>query len=79
MRKNHGFLKIIILIVIALAILAYYGFDIKRLIDSPAFQEKISFIWGWLKDFWTNYIWGSIVAFWNTIAVPVFTKVKSWF
>lgn len=76
MKNNRGFIKIVIFIIIVLAILAYYGFDIKKLIASPEIKTKISFIWDWIKDFWINYIWHWVLWLWEHLGRPLLEKIN---
>ena len=43
----------IIIIIIAIAILSYYGVDIKDFVTSPQVQKNFSFVW----NLWLQYIW----------------------
>ncbi len=74
--REHGFIKAIILIVIILAILAYWGFDIKKVLTSPEFKEKGAFIWNWIKDLWTNYIWYWLMWVWDHALRPLLEKIN---
>ena len=49
LNGNRGFFKAIILIVIVLMIFAYYGFDLKEVLDSLEVREKASSVWNWIK------------------------------
>lgn len=75
-RKPQGLIQLVILIVIGLAILAYYGFDIKDWLDSIEFKQKFSSIWNWIRDLWLNYIWHWVVWTWEHVARPIFEKIK---
>jgi hypothetical protein len=55
-NKEGGLVKMIIIIVIALAILSWYGVDIKDFFTSPQMQENLGHIWNFIKDLWSNYL-----------------------
>lgn len=69
----------IILIVVAILILSYFGFSIKDIAESPTSQSNFSYVWGFLSYVWNtflvtpvSYIWNVIVVgiFWNHLLVP---------
>ncbi len=52
MKKDQGFIKWIVLIVIAVVILSILGIDIKQAIESPTAQHNFSYLtqaclWVW--------------------------------
>jgi len=58
MKKDQGFLTIIVLIIIALALLKFvFDFDIIDFFKTPKVAETISYIWNDVIVFlWSNYI-----------------------
>lgn len=46
MKTNKGFIKIIIIIIIALFILSSFNIRVESLFKSSVFKENISYIWG---------------------------------
>lgn len=81
-NKQRGLIKMIIIIIIAIAILSYYGVDIKQFFTSPQAQNNFGYVWGFIKDTWTNYLaipatklWGMIVQYvWNPLVDIIFKK-----
>jgi Holliday junction DNA helicase RuvB len=55
-NKQGGLIKMIIVIIIAIAILSWYGMDIKDFFTSPQAQKNFGYVWTFLKDAWTNYL-----------------------
>jgi hypothetical protein len=55
-NKQGGLIKTIILVIIAIAILSYYGVDIKNFFTSPQAQKNFSYVWNFIVDIWTNYL-----------------------
>jgi hypothetical protein len=55
-NKEQGLIKMIILIVIAIAILSYYGVDIKDFFTSPQFQKNFGYVTEFIGDTWTTYL-----------------------
>jgi len=55
-NKQAGLIRMIILIIIAIAVLSYFRIDIKEFFTSPMFKTNIGYIGNFLKDLWTNYL-----------------------
>ena len=69
MDTNKGFIKMIIVIVIALIILGYF-FDIRitDVISSPNVQANLTWFWDIVVRVW-NFITYPIVFIWNRYVV----------
>ena len=48
-------MKMIIIIVIALVVLGYYGFNLKEVLDSGTVKENLLTFWNWIVAGW-NYL-----------------------
>ena len=46
MKTNKGFIKIIIIIIIALFILSSFNIRLESVFKSVTFKENISYMWG---------------------------------
>lgn len=85
-RDQHGgFIKLIILLVIVLIVLGYFGFNIQQIINSPTVSGNLSYVWNLALNFWNNflvvpvtYVWNKIIVgfFWNTFAGMI-EKIQS--
>lgn len=67
-KNEGGFIKMVIIIVIAIIILSYYGVDIKTLITSDQVQSNLSYVWGIVVKIWdlfVEYIWTPIIGLLN--------------
>jgi hypothetical protein len=80
-NKNGGLIKMIIVIIIAIAILSYYGFDIKNFFTSPQAQKNFGYVWNFITDAWTNYlaepaskVWGIWIQYIWSPLMTVITK-----
>jgi hypothetical protein len=76
MNKEKGFIKWILLIVIALIILGYYGFDVRKAIDAPTTQSNLN----WFKET-CLWIWDHILRWpaefvWNSVILPLIHKLS---
>jgi hypothetical protein len=67
MNKQAGFIKWIIIIVIALIILGYFGFDIKKAIDAPATQSNLTYAQQVVSNVWHNYLRVPVLFVWSKI------------
>ena len=48
MKTDKGFIKIIIIIIIALFILSSFNIKVESIFKSSVFKENISYIWGYI-------------------------------
>ncbi len=75
-HKQSGFLKIIVLIIIAIIILAYFKIDIRGLVDNISNSEAFINIWTIIKDL-SLKIWTVAVNFWQEYISPWFQSQTS--
>jgi len=84
-KSQNGFIKAIVLIIIAISILIYFGLDVKGWISSPNVQAVISKIGTWVSWLWLNiikepalWIWNEIIIgiLWEKVGVIVLEKIK---
>ncbi|MEK9201746.1 MAG: hypothetical protein AAB944_02135 [Patescibacteria group bacterium] len=68
---KKGFIKDIIIIIIAVFLLNYFGFDVKKWLDSPEVKGQIFIVWDLIKNIWINYIQGPADYLWNQIIIGV--------
>ncbi len=79
-----GFIKTIIIIVIALLILSYFGFDLEKTVKDPATQKNFNYVQRVVLGIWQNvlkkpvmYVWNIFVnLIWNT-TVDNLKKIKN--
>lgn len=55
-NKKGGLVKMIILIIIALAVLSWYGVDIKEFFTSPQMQTNLGYIWNFIQEVWSSFL-----------------------
>ena len=67
MNKDKGFVKLIIIIVIALIVLGYFGFDIKKAIESPVARTNIEYAKDATVYVWNKYLKGPVTYLWKEI------------
>lgn len=57
-HRQQGFIRLILLIVIGLIVLGYFGLNLKDILASPVVQENLSYAWELAKTLWTNWLQG---------------------
>ncbi len=82
---NRGLVKTIILIVIALLILSYFGLNLRDIVNSPAGRDNFSYTQEVMINVWDNYLKRPVMYLWNDIfleliwypAIDNLTKIKN--
>ena len=64
-NKQGGLIKAILVIVIILLILAYFGLNLRSIVSSPTFQDNWSFLWNGIATIWDNYLKAPATYLWN--------------
>ena len=63
--RNGGLIKMIIILVIALLILSYFGFNLQNIVNSPTTQSNFSYVWNQLVSLWDNYLQVPATYLWD--------------
>jgi hypothetical protein len=72
--EKKGFIKTIILIVIALIVLGYFGFNIESIIKSEKVQANLNYVWGLITNIWNLYLAAPVIFVWDKFFVGVVWK-----
>lgn len=75
-NKEAGLIKMIIIIIIAIAILSWYGVDIKEFVNSEPVQKNFGYVWNFITGIWNDYLAGPIHKLWGII-VALFSNNDS--
>lgn len=67
MKGNRGLIKMVLLIVIALVVLGYFGYNLRDIIDSPTVKENLSYVWGLAVKLWNNFLAAPAEWLWDKI------------
>ncbi len=70
-NDNRGLIKWIILIVIAVIVLSYFGFDLRAIIESDRTQNNLGYLWGLGVTVWNEYLSRPVLYFWNNIFIDL--------
>ncbi len=65
MNTHRGFIQIIVIVVIILVALGYFGLNVKDIIDSPTVSGNLSYAWGIVVHIWDNYLAGPALYLWG--------------
>ena len=64
---KKGLIKTIIVVVIALIVLGYFGFNVRDIINSPTVQANLSSAWDLVSNVWNNYLAAPVMYVWNIL------------
>ena len=70
-NKSAGFIKAIIVIVIALVVLGYFGFNVAEIVKKPIVKNNLEFAYNGAKLVWTNYLAGPASGLWDHMMASV--------
>lgn len=74
MKTEQGFIKTIILVVVALIIISFLGIDIKQVIDSPTTQHNFSYVTQGILYIWDHFLKVPVLFLWNLFLSTVVNK-----
>ena len=69
--SKQGFVKTIILIVIALIILGFFGFNLEEIVKRENVHNNLIYVWGLVKIVWQKFLLKPAVWVWNVIVVDL--------
>ena len=67
--QNRGIVKLIILIVVALLVLSYFGINLRALVNSPTTQDNISYTSTGAVTVWDTYLRVPATYLWKDIFI----------
>lgn len=71
-NNNHtGFVQLIVMLVIVLIVLGYFGFNIEKILKSPMVSGNLSYVWNLAVTFWNNFLVGPATFVWDKIIVEL--------
>ncbi len=79
-QRQQGLIGIILLIIIALIILGYFGFSARTIVESPQVQENLGYFWDMVKTLF-NQIGDLINTLYNSLAdflSELFSDIANW-
>jgi len=71
-RNNKGgFIKWIIIFIIFIIIISYFGLDLRAIVESPQTQGNLGYVWSLVAGVWNNYLANPVLYFWNNIFIDL--------
>ncbi|MEA2112862.1 MAG: hypothetical protein U9P50_02730 [Patescibacteria group bacterium] len=70
-NDNRGLIKWILIIIIAIIVLSYFGFDLRSIIESDQTQGNLGYVWGGVVMVWDTYLSQPILYFWHNIFIDL--------
>ncbi len=70
-NTQGGFVKTIIIVVIAVIVLGYFGFDLRTIIESESVQKNLLYVWNFVVNVWENYLQRPALYLWNDIFIDL--------
>ena len=67
MNRKGGFIQLIIIIVIGLLILSYFGISLQGVVESPVGQSNLHYVTNGISYVWVNYLSVPFDYLWNTV------------
>jgi hypothetical protein len=64
-------IKYIILALIIVIVLSYFGYDLKAIIEAPITQNNIHYAWGGVSYVWDTYLKNTVTYLWNNIFIGI--------
>ena len=55
-NRQGGLIKAILIIIVVLLILAYFGLNLRSIVSSPTFQDNWNFLWNGIVNIWNMYL-----------------------
>ena len=64
-------IRLIILIIVGIAVLSYFGVSMRSIIESDSFQENFSYVWNSGEYLWNNHLAGPARYLWYDVFMKV--------
>jgi hypothetical protein len=64
-----GFIRWIILVIVIIIALSYFGFDIRAIVENDQTQDNIGYVWGFVVMIWENYLSAPVLWIWENIVL----------
>jgi hypothetical protein len=53
---QSGLIKMILIILLAVALLGYFGISVRKFFDSPTVRDNVLYTWNLMVHVWTVYL-----------------------
>ena len=62
---QKGFVKLVLLIVIALVVLGFFGYNLRDIVNSPTVHDNLAYVWDLVVKFWDTFLATPFHWFWD--------------
>ena len=74
---ERGFIRTILLIIVILLVISYFGINLRQLVSSPTTQDNMSYAWSTVMYIWDSFLKVPATALWNFFMQYVWTSAVS--
>ena len=74
MKGDRGFIKLILLIVIALVVLGFFGYNLRDIINSPSVHDNLAYVWDLVVRFWNTFLAQPFAWLWDKVQEVIATS-----
>lgn len=67
LKNQNGFIKLVVLLVIGLVVLGYFGFDMENIVKSPTVSGNLHYAWNLAVAFWNNFLMTPASWIWDKL------------
>ena len=68
MKEKRGLIKILLMIVITLVALGFFGYNLREITSSPAVRDNLVFVWELIVKIWHNFILTPVFWLWGKVS-----------
>ena len=75
-NKNSGFIKLVLVIIVVILLLSYFGVSLRKVANSQAGKDNFGFVkeigvkvWDFCLSIWNQYLEQKVLFIWNDIIV----------
>ncbi len=69
--RNQGLIRTVIIVVIAIIVLSFFGFNLRAIVESDLTQSNLGYAKELVVGLWDNYLSKPVLYFWNNIFVGI--------
>ncbi len=70
-HAKKGFIRTLIIIVIGILILSYFGFNIREIAESDTSRENFTYVQEIMVTFWERFLEKPVMFIWNQIIIDI--------
>lgn len=73
-RREDGFIRALVIIIIAILIISYFGINLRALVTSPTTKDNFSYVATSTVSVWNNYLKVPATYVWNEVFLNLLWK-----